>query len=77
MTSSPTAPPPEAACYFYTNTLNEAGLKEIPAGQTVSVAFETRDPINATVIPRGATFLVALQTSVASGVGVPLPLPSS
>ena len=77
LTSTPTAPPPDAACYFYTNTLNEAGLKEIPAGQTVSVAFETRDPINAKVIPTGATFLVALQTSVASGIGVPLPLPSS
>jgi hypothetical protein len=77
MTSSPTVPPPDAACYFYTDTLNEAGLKEIPAGQTVSVAFETRDPINATVIPKGATFLVALQTSVGSGVGVQLPFPSS
>jgi hypothetical protein len=77
LTTSQAPPPPDTACYFYTNTLNEAGLTEIPAGQTVSVAFETRDPISATVNSKGVTFLVALQGSVASGVGVPLSLPSA
>ena len=76
LTSTSTTTPPDAACYFYTNTLNQSGLKQIPAGQTVSVAFETRDQISATVNPASATFLVALEPSVALGNGVPLPFPS-